>query len=187
MMDKYGGKIRWVALVIFALVSMTIIGAIATESAKACWYESEMYAGNAKNHEECGTVTIDHSHSAYRYFTVHFETSGDWEMTETNLAVANSYEDLPQTKSGNPKIGNFPYSGDHDPAVTYVKYTIDMEDYLGKTYIEGRGWRYVGTYYFAAHAVVYNTEEDREETSWANTGDSFTGNSWALYFTVTFP
>ena len=36
-----------------------------------------------------------------------------------------------------------------------------------------KGWRYVGTLYFASHAVVYDKVEDREETSWADTGETF--------------
>jgi hypothetical protein len=44
---------------------------------------------------------------------VTFTTTGGWELEEAHLWVGTKLSDMPQTKKGNPKIGNFPYnSGD---------------------------------------------------------------------------
>jgi len=101
-------------------------------------------------------------------------------MSETHLAVATSLDDIPQTKSGNPKIGKFPYKADHPEGTVTYTYTIDLDDYG----LLNNG-EYHGTLIFAAHAVVSHPSLG-EETAWADTGQSFPGNSWALYFTLTF-
>ena len=44
---------------------------------------------------------------------VSFATAEDWEIQETHVWVGSTLSDMPQTRKGNPKIGNFPYaSGD---------------------------------------------------------------------------
>ena len=177
-------KVGLIIAVAMVLVSMSVLAVITADTVKACRYVSDMYAGNPKNEDKCGYVTVYHQGSANQYFTVTFTTTGDWVMNETNLAVATSYDGIPQTKSGSPKVGNFPYSGEYDPGLTSVVYTIDLEDYMDMTQTS-TGWRYVGTLYFASHAVVYDTEAEREETSWANTGETF-AKSWAMYFTISF-
>ncbi|MBN2261085.1 MAG: hypothetical protein JW702_11095, partial [Clostridiales bacterium] len=63
---------------------------------------------------------------------------------------------IPHTKSGNPKIGNFPYSMTHNPAVNEYTYQIPLDDLPGE-----------GTVILiVAHAVVANGCQ--EETAWAN-------------------
>lgn len=73
---------------------------------------------------------------------VKFVTEDGWELTETHLAVETKLADIPQTKTGNPKPGNFEYSTTHNPAVTEYTYVLDKGD---------------GPYYIAAHAVVKKT------------------------------
>jgi hypothetical protein len=63
-----------------------------------------LYAG--KN-TQIGWVRVNITPSTV---TVRFETFDGWLMTETHLAVvtaAQGWEKIPQTKSGNPKVGNF--------------------------------------------------------------------------------
>ena len=170
--------------VAFILVSMSVFVVITLDSVKATNYKSPMYAGNAKNEDECSPVTVVHKGARNSKYTVTYKTSGNWVITGTHLHVATSYDDIIQTKSGNPKIGRFDYSSSNDPGVTTVTYDLDFDDPMDMTFSE-TGWRYSGTLYFASHPVEYNTVEDREETSWADSGESFEGNSWAIYFTVT--
>ena len=97
---------------------------------------------------------------------------GDWEMTETHVAVADSLEGIPQTKSGNPKVGNFPYAMEHNPAVTTYTYVIDLE------------WEVGTELYIAAHAVVQ--DGCRQETAWADCQGPaflFPGANWASFVT----
>jgi len=116
---------------------------------------------------------------------VTYTTTGDWIINETHLAVASSLDDIPQTKKGNPKIGHFAKKTAaglpveiHD---TEVVYSIDLNE------VEGLDSGVGGTIIIAAHAVVYNTATCVEETAWANTGFSFPGSSWALYFEYYVP
>ena len=101
---------------------------------------------------------------------VQFITEGGWQLVETNLAVATSLEGIPQTGSGNPKVGKFPYKDDPDGT-----YEIPL------------AWSAGTRLYIAAHAVVYNPCLDQEETAWAfycNTW-AFPGRNWATYFVYT--
>ena len=129
-----------------------------------------LWAGNGAIH--VGNVTVSDDGSS---LDVTYQTFGGWLLTETNVAVGQSVEDIPQTGSGNPKIGHFDYSSEHDPAdeVTTVTHTIPLD---GMT----------GTVVIAAHAVVYKPGcIPQEETAWA-AGCSkleFDGKSWATYFT----
>lgn len=63
-----------------------------------------------------------------------------WYITETHLDIQTSANDFPLTKKGNPQVGHFAYSMEHD----YVtEYTYEIED----------TWSAV-TLLVAAHAVV---------------------------------
>jgi len=120
-----------------------------------------------------GTVTV--SNDADNLY-VTYKTDDGWEITETHLAVANSLEEIPQTKKFNPIPGKFPYSSKYDLAVTEYTYTIPLED--GDTDL-----------YIATHAKVEKQIDGgiiQEETAWGY-GDDFNGANWATYseYTVT--
>ena len=142
----------------------------------ACRLDTELIAGQDTT---VGNVRVLHAHSVDNYMTITYETTGGWMLTETHVAVATSFDDIPQTKSGNPKIGKFQYSDPHPPVTTYT-YTINLDEYITPT-----GGLYLGTLYIAAHAVVEHPDYG-EETAWADTyGIPFNdGGSWALYFIV---
>lgn len=57
---------------------------------------------------------------------VKYETTGDWVMTETHLAVAEEVGGIPQTKKNNPIPGHFEYKTEHDPAVQAFTYAIPL-------------------------------------------------------------
>jgi hypothetical protein len=46
---------------------------------------------------------------------------------ETHVAIASSFEDIPQTKKGQPKIGHFPYSNSFETGVTEVMHEIKLD------------------------------------------------------------
>ena len=56
-----------------------------------------------------------------------------WLIKETHLWVGEAPPfDYPQTGKGNPKIGHFPYSGEHHPPVAdpdVVQYTIPLSEF----------------------------------------------------------
>jgi hypothetical protein len=129
---------------------------------------------------DVGSVTVEQTEEGGSLF-VTYTTTGDWYMTETHLHVAEDCDDIPQTGSGNPKIGQFEFSDTHDPAVQ--EHTIEVP-------LDG-DWEPGDDLCIAAHADVFkdmndngvfDPDVDREETAWGE-GDEFTEQgSWAMHF-----
>ncbi len=82
------------------------------------------------------SVTLDGN-----MLSVTYEANDGWIISETQLHVAATKEELPQNAKGNPVIGNFEFKAEHTPPVSSYTYSdIDVSD-LGEVAI-------------AAHAVV---------------------------------
>lgn len=128
---------------------------------------SEFYAGQ---HIPAGTITVSNDESNV-YVT--FNTENGWEMGTTHLYVG--FEDgLPVGKSGNPKIGNFPFQTNHSPMQTTYTYIVPMDEFvLGDCIV------------IAAHAEVFLVGPDGEvvdsQTAWGGTQPIREGGSWATY------
>ena len=164
-------------------------------------FESTLYAGQEF---EVGTVSV---WDDGEYLHVIYNTTGDWVLTETHLAVATALDGIPQTKKGNPIPGKFPYQccydgsewvflikddgapgaiccadGDTNATLTEVEYIIPLSEI-------GEGEDYCGELLFiAAHAVVQKRIGDeiiQEETAWGDKGLDFPGKNWATYFEYT--
>jgi hypothetical protein len=107
---------------------------------------------------------------------VQFNTSGDWVITQTHVAVATSLAGIPQ-KNGNPVPGLFPYKEVHDPAVTTYTYTIPLGS-----------WEAGQELYIATHAALALLDENgnviQTETGWGF-GPNFPGRNWATYLMYT--
>jgi len=121
---------------------------------------ANLYAGQFI---DVGTLLINNDATSLK---ITYKAGGDWLFTETNLHVATSLEEIPQTKYNkkkpedgtSPKIGHFDYSSYH-PAPGVPTVTHDV------------GFWEVGTkLYICAHAVVLN-ESGQEETAWGSNGD----------------
>lgn len=67
-------------------------------------------------------------------------TMEGWRLSETNLAVENDPERIPQTENGNPRPRDFKYSTKHHPSVTEYTYVVPKAG--------------LSTAYIAAHAYV---------------------------------
>ncbi len=149
----------------------------------ACYIDTELIAGQDT---EVGSVRIQRMSNSIVRFT-YYVTEDEWVLEETHLAVAESFDAIPQNKKGSPKIGRFPYNDDHDSCTWYnnhvVRYIIDLSSDFPDLYNPDTG-RYEGTLYIAAHAVVINPAGD-DETAWADTyGQFFPGDtSGALWLT----
>ena len=119
----------------------------ATESGfqkDACVITTKMIAGGGKYDENCtgehvGNITVEED--ADGNVTVTYEiTVPGWQIDVTQLYVGVE-SGIPAGKSGNPKIGNFPYKTDHEGGVGTYVYTIPAADVPS-------------VYGFAAHADV---------------------------------
>lgn len=132
---------------------------------------------------DAGNVTVD---VVDNDLVVTYTTENDYYLLETHLWVGEDLADMPQTRKGNPKIGNFPYnSGDISGATSYTvtrplsEFGLDMSmDVCDPVNL-----------YIAAHAVVGLSDGNGgytdTETGWAD-GDNFVSRgSWATFFTLT--
>ncbi len=117
----------------------------------------------AGQHIDAGTVTVTNDEENL-YVT--YQTNDDWSISETHLYVGPE-EDIPQTRSGNPKIGHFPYHGDNnDPFVIPLS---DLND----------------CFVIVAHAVVnkiVDGEIKQSETAFGCGDKEFSGKRWGCYF-----
>ncbi|MBW2937996.1 hypothetical protein KXJ69_07755 [Aureisphaera sp. CAU 1614] len=128
-------------------------------------YDDLLLAGQ---HIESGTISAVLVEGVIE---VTYNTNSDWEIEETHLFVGD-LSDLPTNGGGNPKIGRFPYKGNHASGTSTVTYsTIELQ--------QGE------CVYVAAHAVVTNVNTGQTETAWGN-GVPIGGNSWAMMFEVCY-
>jgi hypothetical protein len=108
------------------------------------------------------------------YFEATYTLTGGWTMSESHLYAGDQDpEFMPVNKPGAPKIGLFPFTATHDPAVTTYTYSIPTAD-LSKHPMESG-------FAIAAHCVVNNPNAS-EETAWAEGNVPFSDKSgWSTY------
>jgi len=141
-------------------------------------YCTDLLAGQTT---DAGDVCVSVDGSS---LNVTYSTTDGWELTEAHLFVGESQEDMPQTRKGNPKIGNFPYnSGDITGATTHT-FSVDLTQ-LGfdasLTACEVRDL------FLAAHGAVRKDKGDgtyQTETGWGNGTPLVDRGSWATGFYV---
>jgi hypothetical protein len=123
----------------------------------------------------------------------------DWELIESHVHVADTASGIPQTGSGNPKVGKFEYKDSSSEATTVTttvhEYTIPLSD------VGNPG----DTIYIAVQAAIEyvdnkgtgdtGDDETMEPSAWGGTWNGgtgeldtqFSGKNWASYFTYTIP
>ena len=148
------------------------------ESPEECDVIVDLIAGQFT---DVGSVMVTHD-GINIYVTYYIDEPG-WCLKETHLHVASNFAGIPQTKSGNPKVGHFQFKSGHDCVQSYM-YTVPIIWALGAEVV------------VAAHAVVaYDnaggdaltkaaSDESSNETAWGD-GLPFPGNNWAMYFDYT--
>ena len=134
--------------------------------------EQILYAGQ---HIEVGTVSVSNDEE-FLYVTYDLTGTG-WWLKETHL-FAGDLENVPFGNSGNPKIGHFPYHGDHDMTQEY-HFEIPLEKVSSQD-----------CFAIIAHAVVVSKENGNitsSETAFAFGADQFgepnefDGNRWGWF------
>jgi hypothetical protein len=104
-----------------------------------------------------------------------YTLTGGWQLNEIHFWIGSSLLAMPQTKTGNPQVGQFPYS----PADASGKssYTITIP-FSSINYTSCQA-----SYVIAAHASVHLGT--RTETAWAAGTQMNVKGSWATYFNFT--
>lgn len=168
------------ALLVVALLAGLFGVAFPAASAEAATYcgtpaVATLFAGQTI---DAGTVTVSNDDNNL-YVT--FTTADGWLLSQTHLHVADSLASIPQTKTGNPKIGNFAYQATHNPYVTTFTYTIAK----GALSLDANS-----SVVIAAHAVVVKVDESgnviASETGWGNGKPFVSKGSWAMYIEYTW-
>ena len=154
-------------LVLLSALMIAIIGTFGTVSAEV--YNLTADGGNEMTAFKVGEVEVTNDGNN---LTVTYRiTESGWLLNETHLHIANeSEEGIPQTKKGNPKVGQFDYSEEHEPCVDGYTYEIPLNGLSGEVYI-------------AAHAAVDGTTT--YESAWGNGTEFAEDRNWAMYFTYT--
>ena len=130
----------------------------------------------AGQHRNVGDISVcNDSNNLY----VQYATVDGWTMTETHLAVDIQLDLIPQTRSGNPKVGRFPYQRTYIPGMEEDTFVINLA---------AAGFKEGDKLIIAAHAVVQLKDDQdnliQQETGWGE-GEDFPGRSWATYISYT--
>jgi hypothetical protein len=126
----------------------------------------------------CATVEGDN-------LVITYTTADGWELTEAHLWVGEHLADMPQTRKGNPKIGNFPYNSGDITGATMHQFSVPLSAF-GLTGAETTCDDL--SLIVAAHAALRKDNGDgtfQTETGWGD-GDRFVDRgSWATYSGIT--
>lgn len=142
-------------------------------------YCTELMAGQSTDAGSvCATVDGD-------YLKVTYATADGWQLTETHLWTGTQWSQMPQTRTGNPKIGNFPYnSGPLSGATTYTV-SVDLRSFgLNSSMTVCQAVNL----FIAAHAGVRKGNGDgtyQTETAWGDGVSLVARGSWAEGFAIT--
>lgn len=163
------------ALIVTWMTSTAFAQCVASNGSSGIQTQA-LYAGQAI---DAGTVTVE---VVGDNLEVTYTTTGGWELVETHLWVGDDLADMPQTRKGNPKVGNFPYqSGDITGATTYYfTVPLSMLDFFCPADD--------GNYFIAAHAALQKPDGSGgylTETGWANGERIVEKGNWATYFSIT--
>ncbi len=162
-------------------LSMVAVGSVNGVPGEYC---TTLFAGQTI---EAGTVCaeiIDNGDTEELCLT--YTTTDGWELIEAHTWVGEDLADMPQTRKGNPVVGNFPYnSGDISGQTTYTV-CVDLNQFGN----EGGAVDLCGMMlYAAAHAALGKDTDgdgvyDQTETGWGDGDRMVDRGNWATYFTV---
>lgn len=126
-------------------------------------YVTDLLAGQ---NMDAGNVTIYNTQDSLYIFV---ETSGNWRLTSTKIYVG-TLAGMPQTSTGNPKVGQFPYKKNFSPSATSSLTVISLS---------GLPACYIVAVHVDLQQVVNGTIV-QTQTGWAN-GSPMPGSNWAMY------
>jgi len=144
-------------------------------------YCTTLYAGQDIDAGNVCAEVVDNG--ATEQLCITYTTTGGWELVEAHLWVGKALADMPQTRKGNPQVGQFPYhSGDITGQTTYT-FCVDLSEFGGEDALCGE------ELLAAAHAVVRKDNGDgtyQTETGWGDGDRMVERGNWATYFGIQF-
>ena len=161
------------------LVSLAVGGSAAAQCvAGSDGSRTQCYALTAGQNIPAGTVCVTVSGDN---LTVTYSTVDGWELTGAHLWVGTSISALPQTRTGNPIPGQFPYNAGNLSGVTTYTFSVPLATLGFSCPSEDRD------FLMAAHAALRRLNDDgtvQTETGWsAGTRITAKGN-WATISTL---
>ncbi len=141
-------------------------------SAHAAPICAPLYAAQTIN---AGSVCVDND---TQFISITYTASGGWTLQDVHLFVGASLAEMPQTKTGNPKIGNFTYTDSAGGAGSYT-FKLPQGDFAVTC---------GAVLTLAAHADLSLTGADgsvRSETGWAAGQRMVAKGNWATFFSYT--
>jgi len=115
---------------------------------------------------------------------VTYTTTGGWLLYEAHLWAGLNLADMPQTNSGNPKIGNFPYNSAGLGGLTTYSFMVPLATFGLSSSATTCG---DVTAYMVAHAVVKKQLADgsfQSETAYGEGTRLVAKGNWAMWFSV---
>jgi hypothetical protein len=113
---------------------------------------------------------------------VTYETTGGWELVEAHMWAGSDISDMPQTRKGNPKIGNFPFKAEFTVPTTKHSFEYPLS-FLGFSCPSADA-----EFFVAAHATVQLTDGSgnviQTETGWAEGSRFVERGMWGTYSTI---
>lgn len=139
-------------------------------------HEEILYAGQTI---EAGKVTMEVDG---QNLVVTYETNAGWQIQQTHLWVGTDLADMPQTRQGNPKIGNFPYQSGNINGET--RYSVSIPLAVLNFFCPDEK-----AYYIAAHAALQRVDAAggvvQTETGWSDGSRYVERGMWGTYSTIT--
>lgn len=141
-----------------------------------------LYAGQTIDAGTVCTSVENGSDFGSSYLLVEYTTTDGWELTEAHLWAGLTLSDMPQTRKGAPKIGNFPdNSGDIAGQTTHT-FRVLLSSLAGS---EAELCDQV--LYVAAHAALRKDlggGSYQTETGWGDGPTFVSRGTWATYFAI---
>jgi hypothetical protein len=167
-------------LITFLVVAFAVVFAGSAQADLQVDSCQTLYAGQSI---DAGTVCVEVSGDN---LLVRYETKDGWELTEAHLWVGDDLADMPQTKKGNPKVGNFPYHAGSITESNLYEFTIPLLDLGGDDFATSLCDQ---TFLVAAHASLRKDNGSggsQTETGWAYGTRMVPRGNWATYFNFVF-
>lgn len=159
--------------------------------------QADIFVGDVGVNETCTTLyagqTIDAGNVctsienggdfASSFLLVTYTTMDGWELTEAHAWAGLALADMPQTRKGAPKIGNFPYNSGDVSGQTSLTFRIPLSS-LASSEAELCD----ETAYVAAHAALRKDlggGSYQTETGWGDGPTFVSRGTWATYFSIT--